>query len=515
MKKINLNIEKILSAMFLLVFFLYVFSTVVINWCGLDIFYDTDMYADSLIAKYMWEAKSIFPDKWIFGNQYFVIQTPVVSALIYGICGDIYLSMKIATTIMMVLIFVSFIWMMKPFSNRTSIICGLLLLIASIIGCEIAKQFEGQLFFVGVSYYASYLITLLIAIGCFVREYNDIKYSKTIKVLSLLLTFACGMQSLRQTVVMVAPLLLCSIVFYKKNSFIYALEILGANILGILLIKIINPPHISIYGSSSLVPPSEWIERFVEGLKCFKKITGYRWIPKGNKVGYVGLLFICVVVSALLINLVRIKSYGKNILMMMFVLFFGMMAVIGAGTITYTNVRYIYIFPWFTLVAVCGASIINALLENSHKLIAFVVCIILCYASLYNLKISYLYEYQRALDENDTYVEKEVGKYIVDNGYKYVYSEFEFLGKVIVNTNTNVIGGTWHIEPFLAEDHLTPTDIFAEEYNKDAVYLLLDSQVEDAIKYAEKVNAKFEKAAEFGDGEYQLFVSNKQLMHTR
>jgi len=512
MKKLNLTTEKILSAMFVSVFFLYVLFTVVINCCGLDLFYDTDMYADTFVARYMWEAKSIFPDNWIFGNQFFVIQTPVLSALIYGICGDIYLSMKIATTIMMVIIFISFVWMMKPFSSNTSITCGLLLLIASLIGCGIALQYEGQLFYIGVSYYASYMITLLIVIGCFIREYNEIEYSRTIKIISILFTFACGMQSLRQTVVMVAPLLLCSLVFYKKKSFIYTLYILGANLLGVVLIKIINPSHVAIYGDSSLVSPSEWIERFIEGIKCFKKITGIRWLINGNRVGYVGLCFVCVVILSLIINLVKIKNNGRNTIIASFILFFGMMAVIGAATITNTYIRYIYIFPWFVLVGVCGASLIDILLKWNRFIVA-IFAVVLCVASLYNLKISYLPQCNEALDKENTYTEKQVAKYIVDNGYKYIYSEWEFLGKVIVNTNADVIGGTWSGGAFVQTNHLTQTDIFDEECNKDAVYMLLDSQVEDAIKYAESVDANFTKVAEFNEGQYQLFVSDKQLMH--
>ena len=50
------------------------------------------MYSDAQIAKLMWEQKTIFPKNWIFGNQYYVIATPVLAAVMYGICGDIQFS---------------------------------------------------------------------------------------------------------------------------------------------------------------------------------------------------------------------------------------------------------------------------------------------------------------------------------------------------------------------------------------------------------------------------------------
>ena len=65
---------------------------------------DTDMYADMLLAKKMWEQKTLFPEGWVFGNQYYVVATPVLAALFYGLLGNTNTAMICATECMTALI---------------------------------------------------------------------------------------------------------------------------------------------------------------------------------------------------------------------------------------------------------------------------------------------------------------------------------------------------------------------------------------------------------------------------
>ena len=76
----------------------------VINFRALTEYMDNDIYADTLVAKYMWDQKSLFPEGWVFGNQYYVIATPVLSALFYGLTGSINTAMACATTVVAIVI---------------------------------------------------------------------------------------------------------------------------------------------------------------------------------------------------------------------------------------------------------------------------------------------------------------------------------------------------------------------------------------------------------------------------
>ena len=51
-------------------------------------YYDGDIYNDINFAKEAWKAKSLFPANWVFGNQTYVVATPVLAALLYGMIGN-------------------------------------------------------------------------------------------------------------------------------------------------------------------------------------------------------------------------------------------------------------------------------------------------------------------------------------------------------------------------------------------------------------------------------------------
>lgn len=502
----------IIDWMAILVIFLYLLSFIIINFKGQYIFYDSDMYADTLISKYMWNSKSIFPSGWVFGNQCFVIGTPVIASLIYGVCNNMFLSISIATTIVTLIIMFIFVWMLKPFYSKKSILIGVLILLASAIGCEIAKQIEGQLLYLTVSYYSSYMITLLLASGCFARIVEGKKPPKALIFLSLLLSLACGMQSLRQTALMVLPLIMCCFIFRKKECIIYATEILVFNVIGIVIIKFFDPSFYTIYGNTNISSVSNFLSKILNGFDAIKKISGLRWLLKGNIVGLFGLLLLTIAIVVLFIVIFNRKNNGIRSLVFIFV--FGIISTIGASVFTNVNLRYIYIFSYFPLVAVCCSylvDIFNNDINNKMKSAGYLLSILLIVGSFGNLFISYWSEVNESLFYEDNSVEKSACEYINDNNYNYVYMNWDHLGKC-VNLNDNVVAGAWYGRPFRIIGYLNAQDVYDENHNKEAVYWLYENEVENAIEIANKNNAIFNKIAEFNNGEIQLFVSDKQLM---
>lgn len=509
------NIKKIdiFDIITVLIIVLYVSSFFIINFKGLYIVYDSDMYADTLISKYIWNYKSIFPDHWIFGNQCFVIGTPVIAAFVYGICRNMFLSISIATTIETILIIIVFVWMIKPFISNKSITIGILILLSSAIGCEIGKQLEGQLFYLTVSYYSSYMITLLLVGGCFARIVDGIKVNRILYCLSLLFSMACGMQSLRQTALMVIPLFMCCFIYRKKECFVYTLQIFVFNISGIILIRIFGPKFNTIYGGSSITSFSDLIDKILNGFDAIKKISGIRWLIKGNIVGLFGLLlFILTCVCIVFIIFYR-KNNGITSLVYLFL--FGIISTIGASIFTKVNLRYIYIFSYYPLVAVSCSYLVN-LLEycniKTHKLLYFTICVSLIVGSFRNLTISYWQEVRESLFCNDVSIEKDVCDYINSNDFNYVYMDWSHLGKCI-NLEDRIIAGAWSKEPFCIIEYLNAQDVYDEYHNKKAVYWLYKDEVNSAIEIANKNNAVFSKIKEFNGGEIQLFTSDKQLMY--
>lgn len=88
-----------------------------------------DQYFDMNFARVAFREKRIFPENWIFGNQYYVAATPVLAAAFYGVFRDIFLAMGAASCVMTALVLISFVWCFKPAANRFSLLAGCLVLV--------------------------------------------------------------------------------------------------------------------------------------------------------------------------------------------------------------------------------------------------------------------------------------------------------------------------------------------------------------------------------------------------
>ena len=119
-------------------------------------YYDGDIYADIEYAKQAWKAKSLFPQNWVFGNQTYVVATPALAAIIYGIINNAVLAMGIASCIMTVLLVLTYDWMLKSiysYNERTAgflSMAGLILIkdhIATGVRGGSAFLYNGELLF--------------------------------------------------------------------------------------------------------------------------------------------------------------------------------------------------------------------------------------------------------------------------------------------------------------------------------------------------------------------------------
>ena len=187
--------------------FVYLVSIFWINfhgalWCQMDV------YTYAFEGRLMHEARSCFPEGWIFGNQYHIISSPNISALFYGLVHDSMTSLAIASSLSTILILFSFWWAFHKYASKTGMAAGLLCLGGGIIfGTNASTYISGlQVLYTMASFYASYLIVLLLTLGCWLRLRNGDKIPWAMIGIALLLNFAAGMQSLREMLILVIPL---------------------------------------------------------------------------------------------------------------------------------------------------------------------------------------------------------------------------------------------------------------------------------------------------------------------
>ncbi len=533
-KKSDITLSVILTIMLLAFLGLVFFVNLSCN----PEYYDGDIYNDINYAKEAWKAKSIFPKDWIFGNQTYVVATPVLAALFYGIIGNGFTAMAIASCIMTVLIVLTYDWMTRTLFSYNERMAGFLFLIGVLLlKAHVATSQQGiQAFFTMASYYACYLINAFIVYGCYIRLRKGEFSGKHIamSVIGIALSFGTGMQSLRQTAVMALPLVACEILmiiiysirdkkFAISSSTLFSAIVFVSNIAGLIAMKFIEINQNSIYGTTA----------FVKNLKEF--------LEKGFfNVEYVVLTFgldslelrVRLVVSTVFLLIILIgfilcvKDFFKNkcidqgrfVLVMLLTL--GCVSVFAAGVLTDVVNRALYYFMIYPLLAVCVSYII---VKYPGKRKAFFSIIAVFVAGMIAFRtVGAVGEIKNGKDENST--AHQIANYMLDNGYDTIYSVFGLSG--IMDGAENIIvasGDKIHLvqykrvdrsKPMKPVEYLCVKDGYKQWDNEKSLYLLREWELPKVRELAEKYGVEMTKQAQFGEGLYLYSMSENLCVYT-
>lgn len=494
----------------------------IINFRGFAQFCDSDMYSDTLIAKFMWEQKTLFPKNWIFGNQYYVVATPVLAALFYGVTENTNTAMVLATTVMVIFIFVSFFWLLRAMTKDLLLQLGCcLLLIASVIAPDGPFSLNAQLFFVMASFYACYLITMFVVFGDYVRAFQTDKPRIGTWVLCLLLSFATGMQSLRQTVIMVLPILACECflalrrllqkerAWSRENigSLVRAVSYAIANFAGIAAIKQMPVTHASMYGDMKLVAADQLSQRLPSVWTAIREITAldYAFHPDYSPLFTVFCFFLLAVfLAAAVLWFSRIQTQESALELCWLLCLVGILGVCLSSVLFNVALRGIYLFMWYPLVAFSGLNLLKKLPFTPKCVGIFLACI-LSLGSLYHCYVPYA---GMALWKGLSDAE-QMCDWAMTEGYETVYGNWLVSPRVAVHSDGEMVAGYWW-DPYTPMRYLYSTDIFDESNNENAIYVFTPNDEEACLRIAAERGVNMTLVAEFGD--YKAYTSPVPLM---
>ncbi len=518
--------EKALQGLMLALLSAFLIAFCVINFYGFERFCTSDMYADTHIAQRMWEQKTLFPSGWVFGNQYYIVATPVLAALFYGATGSVNLAMALATTLMTLLILASFAWMLAPFTDRTQRLFGLLLLVGGILCPFAVNALEGQILYILASYYACYVITLFVAWGCYVRWLlqKEGKLRAAALAAALALSFCTGMQSLRQTAVMVIPLaafegcrLLAKTV--RTHSLpdrrdwqvtAVAAAVCLANVAGYGVMKALAVPNVTIYGHVAQLPDSKLARNVATGFRALRSITGLKYAGT-DAVGLFftvfALFMIGLVLYFLISRVVQRKMRGDGAFFYALLGVLSLAGILAMNLVLDISLRSIYLFAWYPLVAFCAAGLAGVVGARFKRGLILFACALL----VGNLTLSYLPCAAESL-RPDQSLEKQVADWTRDRGYSLLYGKWYLVCEIAPYTDGEVTAGSWLEEPYRPLPYLNPLDVYSDADNSRAVYLLSEPEREEALRLASERGAVMTEVASFSDGTYKLYTSSAQLM---
>ena len=418
----------------------YIFGIFFVNFNGKACI-DYDMYSDMMFAKYMAQEKTLFPDGWHFGNQIYVVATPVVAGCLYPLVKDSYTAMAMASCLMTLLVIASFLWCIKPFSGMKNAAVGLLVLIGGTnIGWTAHKDLEGlQVFYTMASYYACYIIGIFLTLGCYCRYFQGIPVKKLLLFAAVLLNLALGMQSLRETLVLNLPLcaaVLLQILLNKfcgsridanpKKAYFFAAATLLSNISGVILSKFLARNGVFAQAEILQETHPRLLDNVQPALSAFAQYIGLT-LPNDLFTGFrfaAALLSIFIVVLALAsaaAGWFRKKESAIGFGILFFLISLG--AVFAAGVLV-LSLRPIYYFCWYLLVAFSAVYLLEitwnrrpGLLDCLKKLLALaLICV-----SMVNFKFLFQYSALEIADANAFY--GSIAQQLQEEGTQYLYSD--------------------------------------------------------------------------------------------
>lgn len=509
-----------LSLLAILVMACYFAVFAVINFKCFARFCEQDMYADTLVAMMMWEQKSLFPLGYVFGNQLYVVATPVLAALFYGLTGSPNTAMALATTVMSVLILLSFFWLLRPVVKRgLSLACAALMLVACAFGDKLVNQEMGQLLFVFCSYYACYLITLFVVLGDYTRSVTDPRLRPLPLVLSLLLCFATGMQSLRQTCIMVLPILAFeglqllgfrkqgrAILHRRKLPLIRALAYAAANVAGLLFVKRFPVHQYTIFDAA----PAGFSQRLSDIYVAFRDVAGFGWAGPEHPFFILLLAFqLALLFGALALQLRNIRR-PSALSDLWWLLLISIAAVTAAALVTSLRIRAVYLFMYYPLLALSVALV----LEQTGPRLRCTASLALCLLSLVNLYCSYIPSVRSALAPQEEPLE-QISAWAVENGYELVYGNHTSVAPgIAAYSDGALVAGCWDEEiMFKAKPYLNIQNIYSLEDAERAIFVFMPWELDYAREAAMNAGAELTFHGQYGA--LSVYTSTVQLMYPR
>lgn len=501
----------LLLAAFLCAFFAAVFY---INLSITPGFYCSDMYSDMLLAVEIWEQKTLFPSGWVYGNQLYVVATPVVAALFYGIAGNPFLAMGLASSLMGGLFAASFLWMLRVVLNREASLFALVFLMAllAFFGDAYEKTNGWQLFFTMCTYYACYGITVFLAFGCYIRSRQYWHTGHwTILAVTCLLSLGTGMQSLRQTAVMCLPLLAVEGIYVinrirtkeaiLQRPLVVTMVITMCNVLGLIIGKSLSVPQVEIFGQIAISHPADWLINLQESLVTIVTL----FIRAEEFPLYVGGVIVTVYAVLAVYLLVKAFLAQRSAEYELICLLIGSVLAIWLIDIVFImNVRPLYYFMLLPLIAA-----LTAQLFMQQRAQALIVLLLLGLSwAAWSIEIYPACEKAYNKEQQGYY---QVSDYLVEHGYETIYTRWNRGEKLAIASDGILKAGFW-LTPFEGVTYICNPDIFYRD-NETAVYCFDGKANADAgVACAEAYNAELELLRYFPELDLYIYKSSVNLM---
>lgn len=517
-KQRGISSERMITFLIGGIILMYFCGICLINYSGRPSFYDSDMYTDMCYAARAWEKKSIFPDGWVFGNQLYVMATPTLAALYNAVTAHPQRAMAMAAVTMTVFIFLSFAWVLKPvMPNRNArLFCLTSFMTLSLYFGDSYGMLTGwQLYFTMCAYYSCYLINVLLAFGCYLRADELVgKSFWAVFVITCILSFAMGIQSLRQTAVM-SGLLVCMAGLrfledlykkrnWKRRSLWIALGIFLCNLLGLIYKEMLPLEQTEIFGDLAILPLRDMPAAAAEGLQTMAELL---FCETGTaEVMRVLVLLLSLAAGVALVMQEWKSPSRKGTLLGLMVL--SLLMVFFIDVVTTMKIRNIYYFMLHVLIAWLLASGF----ENRKCLGRWIAVAFFAFTMVWPSSIAlkdvcmqaYFAKYDKAY---------EAGDYLNEQGYTTAYAEWNLGDGIAIATDFKVEMGFWDKAIFEAVCYLCDPVVYEADADSSAYLFFGEESAHKAEEIAASKGVELTLAAYLEESNVYIYTASENLMY--
>ena len=523
----NRKTETVLTVLLLLVLLAYLALYAYADFGGFARLSTADMYEDTLVARLMWEAGTLFPKRFLFGNQFYVIATPALSALFYGLTGSMNLAMALATTCMSLLLLLSLDWMLRPFTKRPLLrAAALLAAVGLFFGPASIRREDGpQLFYVMCSFYACYTITNFVVMGDYARARSDSRLRLPALLAVSALCFCTGLQSPRQTAVTVLPLLCLEGLRLLKRlrkklpllapgarmPLLRTLACTAANLAGLYASRFLPARKHTIYTGASIFSGASAADKLRSVRLALSTVSGLDYVIKSDARWFFLLMFLfCLLLelAAAWQLLFRRKEEETDAACFWRLSLIAALGAIAAFFVTSVNLRPIYLFPLYFLPALSLVLIARRVRPG----LLYILTGVLLVLTAANLYFSYREDVAAINDPRET-ASEAVCRYALENGYELVYGTHASTApNIAVCSDGKLIAGCWDGDViFKVSPHINIRDVYHFRDYERGIYVFLDYELKAALYEAEAANTTLTFRGQFGP--YYVYTSSFQLLY--
>lgn len=519
-----LSRQTISTVVLLGILLLYLALIGLVNFSGRPEFYISDMYADLMFAETAWEAGTLFPENWVFGNQLYVAATPALAALYSAVAPTPQTAMALAASTMTLLTLATFLWLMKGIlpSIRDRLLCIVLFITMELyFGDPVYKETGWQLFFTMCAYYSCYLIGALLAFGCYIRADGsvDVKFW-CVLCLSCLLSFGTGVQSLRQTAVMAVPMagVACLRLLWdlykrkpwRRRSLLVAVLCLVCNVAGLGFGRMLSVKQVEIYGSLRILQPKEMLPAAAEGIHTVASLLD-NGTTAGSWMRIVLLALSCFFAGEMIIR--EQKQRDRCVLDSPKVLLWGLMllsiltiwAIDGTTTLYIRHIYYFMLYPLIAFTLTYGYS-----RRKEWKKILMLIMMVVYFVCPAISSHAEIFCMARHPQEGTAY---EVSDYLLENGYTTVYAKWNHGTEIAIASDCQIQVGFWYEPVFCAVRYLCDPSILEVDSEKCAYILRSDEEVQAAQEYAAQLDIQLTLEEYFSEIGIYIYTATENMMY--